>query len=111
MKSKKVVGALNGPSPAAGCLLALACDYRIKPDNPKCVTGLNETLLGFAAPWWVAQTYVNAIGSRQANLALQLSTLFPPQEALKIGLIDQVCPLEDLNSEAGFCRDKKSKST
>lgn len=96
-----VVAALNGPSPAAGCLLSLACDYRIKADNPKFITGLNETMLGFAAPSWLAQTYSDAIGKREANLALQLSTLYPPQDAKKIGLVDHVCPLDELPVEAG----------
>lgn len=95
-----VVAALNGPSPAAGCLLSLACDYRIKADNPKFITGLNETMLGFAAPSWLAQTYSDAIGKREANLALQLSTLYPPQDAKKIGLVDHVCPLDELPVEA-----------
>ena len=96
-----VVGALNGPSPAAGCLLALACDYRIKGDNPKFVTGLNETMLGFAAPSWLAQTFVDVVGHRQAYQALLLSNLYSPNDALKIGLVDQVCPVDQLNAEAG----------
>jgi len=95
-----VVGALNGPSPAAGCLLALACDYRIKADNPKFVTGLNETMLGFAAPNWLAKTFVDVVGHRQAYQALLLSNLYTPNDALKIGLVDQVCPVDKLNTEA-----------
>lgn len=71
-----VVAALNGPSPAAGCLLALAADYRIKANNPKFVTGLNETALGFAAPKWLAQTFIDQVGRREAYLALNLSTLY-----------------------------------
>ena len=96
------MAALNGPSPAAGCLLSLACDYRIKADNPKFVTGLNETLLGFSAPSWLAATFVNTVGVRQANLALQFGSLFTPEDALKMGLVDQICPIEQINSEAGL---------
>ena len=70
------MAALNGPSPAAGCLLALAADYRIKANNPKFVTGLNETALGFAAPKWLAQTFIDQVGRKEAYLALNLSTLY-----------------------------------
>ena len=72
------MAALNGPSPAAGCLLALAADYRIKGSDPKFVTGLNETALGFAAPKWLADTFIDQVGRREAYLALNLSTLYRP---------------------------------
>lgn len=43
---------LQGPCLAGGCLVSLACDYRILADNPKYVIGLNETQLGIYAPFW-----------------------------------------------------------
>lgn len=42
----------QGASPAAGCLIALTCDYRIMADNPKYTIGLNESLLGIVAHFW-----------------------------------------------------------
>lgn len=47
-----VLLSLQGASPAGGCLISLSCDYRVLADNPKCVIGLNETLLGIVAPFW-----------------------------------------------------------
>ena len=45
------VAAVQGHAPAAGCFLAMACDYRIMStgDGKKVPTiGLNETRLGIA---------------------------------------------------------------
>lgn len=44
--------------------------------------------------------YVNTIGHRAAESALQLGTLFPPAEALKVGLVDEVVPEDQVHSKA-----------
>lgn len=51
-QSLMVMLPLQGACPAGGCLISLTTDYRILADNPKCVIGLNETLLGIVAPFW-----------------------------------------------------------
>uniref|UniRef100_A0A8C0R8A2 Enoyl-CoA delta isomerase 1 n=1 Tax=Canis lupus dingo TaxID=286419 RepID=A0A8C0R8A2_CANLU len=95
-----LICAVNGASPAGGCLLALSCDYRILADNPKYTIGLNETQLGIVAPFWFADTLVNTIGHRAAERALQLGLLFPPAEALQVGIVDQVVPEDQVQSTA-----------
>ncbi|XP_016063520.1 PREDICTED: enoyl-CoA delta isomerase 1, mitochondrial isoform X2 [Miniopterus natalensis] len=90
----------SGASPAGGCLMALCCDYRVLADNPKCVIGLNETLLGIVAPFWFKDTLVNTIGHRASERALQLGLLFPPAEALQVGLVDKVVPEDKVQSTA-----------
>ena len=47
-------------------------------------------------------SFSDIIGSRLAELHLQLGTLFDPNEALSIGLVDQVCAPEEIDSAAGF---------
>ncbi|XP_045848846.1 enoyl-CoA delta isomerase 1, mitochondrial [Meles meles] len=95
-----MVSAINGVSPAGGCLLALSSDYRVLADNPKYAIGLNETLLGIVAPFWFKDTLVNTIGHRAAERALQLGLLFPPAEALQVGVVDQVVPEDQVQSVA-----------
>lgn len=95
-----LVAAVNGASPAGGCLMALSCDYRVLADNPKCVIGLNETQLGIVAPFWFKDTMVNTIGQRAAESALQLGTLFSPAEALQVGIVDQVVAADQVQSTA-----------
>ncbi|XP_077931080.1 enoyl-CoA delta isomerase 1, mitochondrial isoform X2 [Halichoerus grypus] len=95
-----VIAAINGVSPAGGCLLSLTCDYRVLANNPKYAIGLNETLLGIVAPFWFKDTLVNTIGHRSAERALQLGLLFPPAEALRVGMVDQVVPEDQVQSTA-----------
>lgn len=95
-----VVAAINGACPAGGCLMALTSDHRVLADNPKYSIGLNETLLGIVAPFWFKDTLVNTIGHRAAERALQLGLLFPPAQALQVGIVDQVVPEEQVQSVA-----------
>ncbi|KDR09023.1 enoyl-CoA delta isomerase 1, mitochondrial-like [Zootermopsis nevadensis] len=87
--SYPTVAAINGHSPAGGCLVALSCEYRVMV-GPKYTIGLNETQLGIVAPKWFQFSMKNVISSRQAELALTTGRLFTTDEALKIGLIDEV---------------------
>ncbi|XP_004628160.1 enoyl-CoA delta isomerase 1, mitochondrial [Octodon degus] len=95
-----LVAAINGASPAGGCLMSLSCDYRVLADNPRYKVGLNETLLGIVAPFWFRDTLVNTIGHRASERALQLGLLFPPAEALQVGMVDQVVPEDQVHSTA-----------
>lgn len=89
------VASLQGTAPAAGCMLALSCDYRILVNHPKTKIGLNETQLGIVAPAWLSQQLVDTIGHRQAELSLGLGTLYNPSEARDIGLVDEVIGSDD----------------
>ncbi len=91
------IAALEGPSPAGGCMLALSCDYRIADASlaSKVAIGLNESHLGIVAPPWMCQQYTDVLGHRQAELALISGRLFNPQEALKMGLVDELVGREE----------------
>ncbi|XP_057331980.1 enoyl-CoA delta isomerase 1, mitochondrial-like [Microplitis mediator] len=86
--------AINGSSPAGGCLTAMSCEYRVFVDGKHAI-GLNETKLGIVAPSWFREIYVSTIGYRQAELALLQGTLFPPKRALEIGLVDELAADKD----------------
>lgn len=84
-----IAAAINGSCPAAGCVLAMSCEYRILVEG-KHTIGLNETQLGIVAPEWMKALYIDIIGYRRAELALLQGTLFHPKEALEIGLVDEL---------------------
>ena len=79
---------IQGHSPAGGCLLALCCEYRVM--CPKFTIGLNETRLGIAAPVWFQSSMKNAMSVRDTEKALTLGTMFSTDEALKVGVIDEI---------------------
>nr|XP_061829684.1 enoyl-CoA delta isomerase 1, mitochondrial-like [Nerophis lumbriciformis] len=94
------IAAINGSSPAGGCLMSITCDYRIMVDNPRYRIGLNETQLGIVAPFWFKDTMSNTVGHRTTEMALALGLLYNPAEALKVGLVDQIVPEDKLMTTA-----------
>ncbi|XP_008190991.2 enoyl-CoA delta isomerase 1, mitochondrial [Tribolium castaneum] len=99
--SYPTVAVINGHAPAGGCLLSLSCEYRIMLNN--FTIGLNETQLGIVAPQWFIASMRNVIGTRQTELALTSGNLFSTDEALKIGMIDEVAA----SKEDGIARAEK----
>ncbi|XP_041813152.1 enoyl-CoA delta isomerase 1, mitochondrial [Chelmon rostratus] len=94
------IAAINGSSPAGGCLMSLACDYRIMADNPRYTIGLNETQLGIVAPFWFKDTMMNTVGHRTTEIALELGLLYKPSDALTVGLVDQLVPEDQVLTTA-----------
>eukprot|EP00802_Teleaulax_amphioxeia_P022783 Tamp_23265.p1 GENE.Tamp_23265~~Tamp_23265.p1 ORF type:complete len:305 (+),score=74.88 Tamp_23265:55-915(+) len=82
------VAAVNGAAPAAGALLAMSCDYRVMAQD--YVIGLNETRFGLVAPTWFVDVTVNTVGHRQAEKLLFPGALVNTQEALQMGLVDEM---------------------
>lgn len=82
------IAAIEGHAPAAGCMLALSCDYRVMCADDSFSIGLNEAKFGIAAPSWLGELMLRTIGFRQGEMALALGTLFNPNEALGVGLVD-----------------------
>lgn len=95
MFPKPVVSSLNGHAMAGGCMLASACDYRIMAEG-KAKISLNE--IGFASTVLAGSVYMlqACVGHRNAEKILFGGALFTAREALALGLVDQVCDLQDL---------------
>ena len=47
---------------------------------------------GIVAPFWFQETMSNTVGHRETERALQLGKLYSGEEALKIGLVDELVP-------------------
>jgi len=94
---RPLVAAINGNSPAGGCILSLCCDHRImakhpagKEDKPYRI-GLNETKLGLVAPPWCMQSLAYVMGQRKAERMLCLGETPTAVEAETLGLVDLTC--------------------
>lgn len=103
------VAAINGTSPAGGCLLATACDYRVMSDNEKFNIGLNEAQFGLVAPDFFLEVYVNTVGQRNAEWLAGTGALLTPSEALKVNLVDETVPQAEVYDVAVNTAKKLSK--
>lgn len=97
---KPLISAVNGYSPAGGCVIAVTCDYRVMADDEKFVIGLNETSVGIVVPEYIFQLYQFWIGKRSAYQYLMDGVLHSPAQALKIGLVDETCDVSQVLEKA-----------
>lgn len=86
-----VIAAISGHCPAGGCVLSLCADYRIMEQGNYRI-GLNEVAVGVVVPPFIHELYASVIGDRQAYKAILSASLFNPEEAKAIGLVDEVVP-------------------
>lgn len=97
---KPLVAAITGHSPAGGCILACACDYRVMAEGDKYQIGLNEIAVGIAPRQSILQLYSFWIGKRKAYQYLLEGYLMSGKEALEIGLVDELVPLDKTLEQA-----------
>jgi enoyl-CoA hydratase/carnithine racemase len=84
-----VVAAITGHAPAGGAILALHADYRIAAQGDYKI-GLNEVRVGLPVPRNIIGVLEYVVGARTATRMAVSGTLMSPDEALAIGLIDEV---------------------
>ncbi|KAJ1653994.1 dodecenoyl-CoA isomerase [Dispira simplex] len=90
----RTVAAINGFAPGMGCILSLGCQDRImakwgnSEKQPKI--GLNEVQVGLPVPIWLMDRFADVCGKLAADRHAPLGTLFTPEQALDIGLVDRV---------------------
>lgn len=83
-----VIAALNGVAFGGGLELALACDIRIASQHVK--VGLTETSLAIIPGAGGTQRLTRLIGLGQAKRLIYTATPVTAQEALQLGLVEQV---------------------
>ncbi len=84
------VAVIHGACAGGGYEITLACDYRIASDAPATRIGLPETTLGLVPAWGGATRLPKLIGTEAAADVILKGKLYPAQEALKLGLVDEV---------------------
>lgn len=99
-----MAAALTGHSPAGGAVLAIFCDTRIAAEG-KFKIGLNEVRVGLPVPAVIYAALKRLVGVRQAERLCLHGLLISPEEALQIGLVDQVLPAQQvLPAALEWCR-------
>ena len=94
---KPTIAAVNGHAIAGGCGLATLCDFTIAV--PEAKFGYPEVRIGFL-PAVVSIFLVRQIGEKQARDLLLTGKTIDAAEALRLGLITQIAPAEELMKTA-----------
>jgi 3-hydroxyacyl-CoA dehydrogenase / enoyl-CoA hydratase / 3-hydroxybutyryl-CoA epimerase len=94
------VAAIHGASAGGGYEVALACDYRIATDDPATRIGLPETTLGLIPAWGGCMRLPRLIGAEKAADVILKGKLYSAQEALKLGLVDEIALRDQLIDRA-----------
>ncbi len=87
---------IHGACAGGGYEITLACDYRIASDAPATRIGLPETTLGLVPAWGGATRLPRLIGPEKAGEVILKGKLYAAQEALQLGLVDEVVPQDIL---------------
>lgn len=93
---KAVIARINGVALGAGIEIAMCCDIRIAADT--AIMGQPEVRLGIIPGYGGTQRLPRLVGMGKAKELILMGRHISAQEALCIGLVNQVVPLAELDN-------------
>ena len=93
-----VIAAVNGFALGGGCELAMSCDFRICSDN--AVFGQPEVGLGITPGFGGTQRLARLVGPGYAKQMIYTARNIKADEALRIGLVNEIVPQAELLAAA-----------
>ncbi|HWZ81182.1 MAG TPA: enoyl-CoA hydratase/isomerase family protein [Terriglobales bacterium] len=94
-----IAAAITGHAPAGGTVLALYCDWRVMAEGDYRI-GLNEAQVGIPIPPVIWSGARRLLGIRLAERLAVSGELITSREALTVGLVDELVPLEQVMERA-----------
>ncbi|HLI64693.1 MAG TPA: enoyl-CoA hydratase-related protein, partial [Terriglobales bacterium] len=94
---KVTIAAVNGPAIAGGCGLATLCDFTLASREAKF--GYTEVRIGFI-PAIVSTFLLRQVGEKQARDFLLSGRIISAEEAVRIGLVNEVVAHDQLPARA-----------
>ena len=95
---KPVIACINGFALGGGCEIALACTMRLASENAKL--GQPEVKLGIIPGYGGTQRLPRLVGKGVAMQLVLTGEMISAQEALRIGLVNEVVPAGELMARA-----------
>ena len=92
--TKPVIAAINGPAVGLGLIISLYCDMRFASDQARFGTAFARR--GLIAEWGLSWLLPKLIGHAHALDLLLSARIIDAQEALRMGLVNQVFPQDQL---------------
>jgi len=92
---KVTIAKIHGFCLGGGLILAACCDFRIA--STRTIFSLPEVKLGIPILWGT-QRVVRIVGVQQAKEMIMLGKRYRAEEGLKIGLVNQIVPPQDLDN-------------
>ena len=93
-----VIAAVNGFALGGGCEIAMSCDIRLCSEN--AVFGQPEAGLGITPGFGGTQRLARIVGPGKAKQLIYTARNIKAAEAYRIGLVNEVYPLEELMPQA-----------
>jgi len=99
-----LAAAVTGHAPAGGAVISLFCDYRVMSEGDFKI-GLNEVPVGIPLPPVIFKAMRRVVGGRQAERLCVAGLLISGDEALRVGLVDELAAPERVVERAvEWCR-------
>ncbi len=95
--TKPVICAINGMALGGGCELAMACHMRIAADSARL--GQPEINLGIIPGFGGTQRLARIVGPSKATELILTGDMVTAEEALRLGLVNAVVPLDQLEQK------------
>lgn len=93
---KPTIASVRGAAAGAGLSIALACDLRIASETASLSTAFVRG--GFSGDYGISYLLHHLVGPAKARELMFLSEKVPAQEALRLGLVNQVTPDGELEA-------------
>ncbi len=99
-----IAAAVTGHAPAGGAVISLFCDHRVMSEGDFKI-GLNEVPVGIPLPPVIFKAMRRVVGSRQAERLCVQGLLISGDEALRVGLVDELAaPDRVIERAVEWCR-------
>jgi enoyl-CoA hydratase len=96
---KPLIAAVNGHAVAGGCVMACAADYRIMARGSGRI-GVPELLVGLPFPTAALEVVRYVVPAHNLRTVVYDAGTYNADEALGVGLVDEVCATEELLARA-----------